>query len=449
MKIDALVAEIGSTTTVLNAFCGLGTNSPRFLGQGQAPTTVLDGDVRIGLNNALDNLKLKLNAPALEYSTMLATGSAAGGLRMSVHGLVNDMTVRAAKTAALGAGAIVVNSTSGKLTEFDLADLTALHPNLLLIAGGTDYGERETALFNVRAIADAGVKIPIIYCGNIQNHSAVKEICEKSSIPLSITDNVYPKLDVLNIEPVRKRIHEMFEQHIVKAPGMEQIRELVDGRILPTPGSVMMAAELLYSLLGDLLVLDIGGATTDAHSVSEGSPEIAQMQTSPEPVAKRTVEGDLGLFVNADNLAELIGRDKLSREIGFEYKTPPAIPLLPDEIKTAERLCLEAGITAVRRHAGQLRHLYTPQGRRTIAEGKDLTMIKHLVGTGGALTRLPNRAEILRKIADCNENRMMLFPKKGELNLLFDNDYIMASLGVLSLSFKKDAEKLLLGSLGL
>jgi len=47
--IDVLVAEIGSTTTVVNAFNGIGTSSPSFVGQGQAPTSVLEGDVNIGL----------------------------------------------------------------------------------------------------------------------------------------------------------------------------------------------------------------------------------------------------------------------------------------------------------------------------------------------------------------------------------------------------------------
>lgn len=453
MHINVLVAEIGSTTTIVNAFDGIGTASPLFLGQGQAGTTVLKGDVRLGLSAALEQLKSNLGVEALTYDTVLATGSAAGGLRMSVHGLVNDMTVRAAKAAALGAGAIVVNSTSGEMSEYDLLDIKRLKPNLLLLSGGTDYGERKTSLFNLDLIVKSGLKIPIVYCGNIQNQSAVRDMCLQNNIPISITENVYPKLDMLNIEPVRKCIHAAFEQHIVNAPGMEHVKDIVDGRIMPTPGSVMVAAELLYSAIGDLCVLDIGGATTDVHSVSEGSAEIAQMMTSPEPFSKRTVEGDLGLFVNAHNLVELIGKEKLERELSINVSEVMAnytpIPNSDKQLLLTQRLCLEAGIVAVRRHAGQLRHLYTPQGRQTIAEGKDLTMVQYLMGTGGALTRLNRHEQILRKIADCNENRMMLFPKPGSLKLLFDNDYIMASLGILSTIDKDSALKLLLRSMRL
>ncbi|MBQ1565645.1 MAG: glutamate mutase L [Clostridia bacterium] len=444
MHVNVLVAEIGSTTTIVNAFDGLGSTSPRFVAQGKAPTTVLDGDVRIGLKNAVDDLLSHTGEHTLTYDRMLASGSAAGGLRMTVHGLVRDMTVRAAEAAALGAGAIIVQTTAGKMNEFDLDDLDAARPNLILLAGGTDYGERETAVYNMRAIAGSGRKTPVIYCGNVQNRTIVSRIAEENGIPLSIADNVYPRLDELNVESVRKVIHAMFEKHIVNAPGMEHIRDMVNGSILPTPGSVMLASQLLYDEIGDLAVIDIGGATTDVHSVTDGSPDIVSMMTSPEPKAKRTVEGDLGLYINAHNLVDRLGTDALNKELGIDMdavmKAYKPIPETETQFRLTERLCLEAGLVALDRHAGKLRHLYTPQGRRTIAEGKDLTAIRWIVGTGGALTRLPHHESILRTIADCNKNRMQLLPTPGTAKVLFDNDYIMASVGVLS---KEDPESAL------
>ena len=441
MHVNILVAEIGSTTTVVNAFDGLGSVSPRFTAQGKAPTTVLDGDVRIGLKNAIDDLLLNVGEKTLTYDRMLASGSAAGGLRMTVHGLVRDMTVKAAEAAALGAGAIIVQTTAGKLNSFDIDDLENSRPNLILLAGGTDYGERETAVFNMKMIAESRLQVPVIYCGNVQNRSIISRIADEYGIPLSIADNVYPRLDELNVESVRKVIHAMFEKHIVNAPGMEHIRDMVNGSILPTPGSVMLAAKMLYDEIGDLVVIDIGGATTDVHSVTEGSPEIMSMMTSPEPAAKRTVEGDLGLYINAHNLVDRLGVETLEKELGIDVdrvmQTYLPIPETPEQFRLTERLCLEAGLVALDRHAGKMRHLYTPQGRRTIAEGKDLTAVKWLVGTGGALTRLPHHEQILRAIADCNRNKMQLFPSPGTVRTLVDHDYIMASLGVLS---KEDPE---------
>ena len=453
MNIDVLVAEIGSTTTLVNAFAGINTDEPRFIGQGQAPTSVLEGDVRIGLEGAVEDLKNRLGLDKIEYGEMLATSSAAGGLRMCVHGLVYDMTVKAAQAAALGAGAIVTMATAGKMSEYDIEDLVASRPNLILLAGGTDYGERETALYNAARIAEMRLKAPVIYAGNVQNQRAVMDIFKKAGVSCTVTENVYPKLDKLNIEPARKIIHKVFEEHIIKAPGMEHIRDMVTGSIMPTPGAVMEAVQLIYNEIGAVVAVDIGGATTDVHSVTGGSEEIGILMTSPEPFAKRTVEGDLGLYVNAKNLIERIGESALQNELGIDMEAVMAnylpIPKTEGQFKLTERLCREAGLVALERHAGALRYIYTPSGRKTVAEGKDLTAVKTIIGTGGALTRLPHREQLLRALADCNATGMMLYPKPSKIRLLFDDDYIMASLGVMSKHYPEAALKLMKRSLNI
>lgn len=452
MKVDVLVAEIGSTTTVVNAFQGINTNEPVFIGQGQAPTSVLDGDVRIGLQGAVDNLRNKLGTETLDYEEMLATSSAAGGLKMTVHGLVYDMTARAAKEAALGAGAIIHNVTAGKLRRTDLAKIKEIKPNLILIAGGVDYGERETSIYNAEMIRSLGLKTPVIYGGNVENQEEMKLIFdEESGMKLYIVDNVYPKIDDLNVEPARRVIQDAFEEHIIHAPGMEHVRDMVGGPIIPTPGAVMEATKVLYECLGDLIVLDVGGATTDLHSVTDASDEIARILVSPEPKAKRTVEGDLGVYVNMNNIIEVIGENKLAEELADLdlakiKESYHAIPKTPDEIRFVERLTKEAVLRAVERHAGKLRYVYGPSGRTTLAEGKDLTQVKYIIGTGGALTRLPHRIEIMQSIAESNHTGLNLYPGQ-HARILVDNDYIMASLGVLSRRYKESAIKLMEKSL--
>ncbi len=454
MKVDVLVAEIGSTTTVVNAFKDLETDNPVFWAQGQAPTSVLDGDVRIGLQGAIDDLCKKMGINSLEYDEMLATSSAAGGLKMTVHGLVYDMTAKAAKEAALGAGGIIHYITAGKLRRTDLAKIKEINPNLILIAGGVDYGERDTAIENAEKIRSLGLKTPIIYAGNIENQEEMKLIFdEESGQQLYNVENVYPKIDDLNVEPCRKVIQDAFEQHITHAPGMEHVRDMVNGPIIPTPGAVMECTKLLYDCLGDLMVLDVGGATTDLHSVATESDKIARIMISPEPKAKRTVEGDLGVYVNRMKVIESIGEEQMRKDcekMGIDLdktlESYVAIPKNEAEFKLVERLTKEAVLKATERHAGIIRYIYGPSGRSTVAEGKDLTQVKYIVGTGGALTRLPHRVEIMQEIAKHNETGMMLFPTE-HAKILVDNDYIMASLGVLSKRYREAAIKLLEKSL--
>ena len=447
MKVDVLVAEIGSTTTVVNAFHRLGEAQPVFLGQGQAPTSVLQGDVCVGLQGAMDDLCRRQGWPDLQYDAMLATSSAAGGLRMTVHGLVYDMTVRAAREAALGAGANLHLVTAGIMQEEDLEDLRDINPNLILIAGGTDYGERKTALENARLIRELGLNVPVIYAGNVQNQARVQRIFADAPAECYVVENVYPRLDELNIEPARKVIHQVFEKHIIHAPGMERVRTMVTGSIIPTPGAVMECAKLLYELVGDLVVLAVGGATADVHSVTEGSEEIASIQLSPEPMAKRTVEGDLGVFVNARSMAKQIGMHNLEKEIGRDpapiFAHYKAIPDTPEQFLLTETLAWHAASDALERHCGRFRYTYGSNGRQTFAEGKDLTNVKYLVATGGALTRLPGRKAIMERLCHLNDGGKLLFPKAQNLRLLEDRQYYMASLGVLSRYHREAAVALL------
>lgn len=452
MKVDLLVAEIGSTTTVVNAFNHIGI-TPQFIGQGQSPTTVMNGDVNIGLRDAIKDLALLLDEDSITYNELIATSSAAGGLRVTVHGLVYDMTVKAAKEAALGAGANIKLVTAGKLRKSDLKKIVEINPNIIILAGGVDYGERDTAIYNSELIKSLNLNIPVIYAGNIENQVDIREIFKESNMELYIADNVYPRIDQLNIEPTRAIIQDVFETHIIHAPGMEEIRDMVTGSIMPTPGAVMNASQLLYENLGDLVTIDVGGATTDIHSVCEESDEIKRIIANPEPLAKRTVEGDLGVFININNLVELLGVEyilsKLSiteEQLEHLIKNKIAIPKTDLEIEFIELLTLTAVEIGIKRHVGKISELYGPSGKFTIAEGKDLTSVKYIIGTGGALTRLPNKLDILNQIKMIR-GKNLLIPNKDSI-VLIDRNYIMASLGVMSKKYPGVALSLLNQSLG-
>ncbi len=438
-KIDILAAEIGSTTTMVNAFDSPGDN-PDFLGQGLARTTVEDGDVTIGLRRAVDNLREELDYQDLTWNEFVATSSAAGGLKMTVHGLVKDMTVRAAQEAALGAGAVIEQVTAGKLKDRNLEKVREISPNIILLAGGVDYGEEETVIHNARALAELDKEIPLIYAGNQAVREEVEEIFAPTNFEVLAAENVYPDIDNLNIEPTRKLIHDVFASHIVKAPGMEKIEEWLDLEMMPTPGAVMEAARLLKKEIGNLVVFDVGGATTDIHSVCQESGKVAEMLVSPEPEAKRTVEGDLGVYRNAPYVAELMGD-----ELDSDRDLSP-LPRDEEEEELVNRLAREAAERALKRHAGQFRDYYTSGGRQTVAEGKDLTAANWLIGTGGALTRLSRGREILSSLRTKHSRRLLPLP---EAKVLLDEDYIMASVGVISQRYPAAALKLLLKSLRL
>ena len=436
---EVIAADIGSTVTKVSAFSGMSDgDTPRFLGQGLGLTTVAEGDVTLGLESARRDLESRLGVNTRDASLMAAS-SAAGGLRMTVHGLTRNMTLRAAQEASLGAGAIVTFTTAGKIHPDDLEEIRRIKPNIILLAGGVDYGDREIVLVNARSLASLQLKPPLIYAGNKAVKGEIGRLFEAVGTPVFIVDNVYPRIDELNIDPVRKVIQEVFARHIVTAPGMAKVREIVCGDIVPTPGAVMRSTEILAETLGDVMVVDVGGATTDVHSVTDGSPEFSKMAVAPEPRSKRTVEGDLGVYVNAPRIVETVENETLQAD------NIRPIPETETERETSALLTRLAVDIAVWRHAGQVRAAYGAYGRNEIVEGRDLSAIKHIIGTGGALTRLGTGREILRNIKPDPRKSKLLPPPDAAVHL--DGNNIMAAAGVLSLRYPQQALALLLESI--
>jgi len=443
MKIDLLVAEIGSTTTVITAY-QLMEKSVKLIAQTESYTTIDKGDVTIGIEKALKNMEEKVK-DKISWEKFLATSSAAGGLSMTVHGLVYDMTVRAAKEAALGAGAILKYITSGKLRETHLKHILKIKPKLILLSGGVDYGEEETVLYNAELLSNLPLDIPIIYAGNTAVKEEIEEIFKEKNKNIIITENVYPKIDHLNVEPARKIIQEVFSKHIIHAPGMEKIYDVVDEEVIPTPAAVMNTTELLNELYGDVLTVDIGGATTDIDSVTDGSPEIQKILISPQPRSKRTVDGDMGIYVNAHNVVEMIGKEQIKKDFeNYEeiLKNLFPYPQNDEQEKFATYLAKFCFVTSLKRHAGRIDYIFTPTGRKKVAQGKDLTAVKIIFGTGGILSRSKYKKEIFESLKQLKNSDDLLLPSK-EVTFAYDKNYIFANIGVIANLDKEIAKKIL------
>ncbi|MDX9692467.1 MAG: glutamate mutase L, partial [Acholeplasmataceae bacterium] len=361
MKIDCLVAEIGSTTTVVNAFQIHGDNI-MFLGRGMHQTTV-DDDVNIGLNNAIGDLKKNLHVDELTYDELLASSSAAGGLKITVHGLVYEMTAKAAKEAALNAGANIHLITANRIERDHIEQIKTIKPNIIIIAGGTDYGEKEVAYQNLLDVV--GLGIPIIYTGNIANHHRIKEL-EVGHV--RIVENVYPRVDDYNILPLRQAIYETFEKNIIHAKGMKKIFEMVNDTIIPTPGAVMDATLMLDEMFHGVMTIDVGGATTDIHSVCDPKGEFLKYHDG-EPRFKRTVEGDLGVYINRLHVINTFKTGELERlmnlskdEIIKLATSEPFIPISSQGVKLFECLTRQCVHQALDRHIGDLKRVFTTNG---------------------------------------------------------------------------------------
>lgn len=431
-EIEILTIEVGSTITKVNGFNLADGGGFDHVAQGFAPTSVAQGDVGVGVQQAINDLESRFGASIGQPETFV-NSSAAGGLRMTVHGLTYSMTARAAREASLGAGAIVKMVTAGALGDSELEEIVEIHPNIILLAGGVDYGEKTVVLQNAEKIASLKLPVPVVYAGNVALRKQIHRLFHAAGIELLLADNVFPDVDVLNIEPLRHLIHEVFSRHIIHAPGMARFAEMTRWGILPTPGAVLRGAELFAEVMGDCLIFDVGGATTDVHSVTDGSAEFVSKLVEPEPHAKRTVEGDLGVFVNARNIMDMSGDDAWEARMSDLQ----AMPHTEREKELTRWLCSRAVDVGVKRHAGMISDLFTPTGKKQIVKGKDLSGVRWVVATGGALTRIEGGADCLRAI--CTGVGKYLLPSK-DARILIDRNYLFSALGTLAQAYPDEVK---------
>lgn len=452
-----LLVDFGSTFTKMTA---VDLEKPQVLATALAPTTVDDGLME-GYFNALQKITAKTGP--LTFQKKLACSSAAGGLRMVAIGLVPELTVEAARRAALGAGARVVGTYSYELSPEEITEIVNLNPDLVLLAGGTDGGNRETLLHNARELAKSRLTAPVIIAGNKTAAPEAESFLRAGGKICYRTANVLPELGKLNIEPVQKTIREIFLNRLVQAKGLDRVEKEIDGITMPTPASVLAAAVRLAEGGGDngwgeLVVVDVGGATTDVHSVAEGKPSRPEvfLRGLPEPLVKRTVEGDLGIRSSAQALLELyppavvarlagIGEEELQAGVQKRLQEQDYLPGTERDRQLDETLAHLAVKGAVERHAGWLEKVPTPYGISYLQTGKDLTGVKTMIGTGGIFAHSLRADKILSGALFDPAKPESLKPVSPQF--FVDRGYLFSTLGLLAEEYPKETYLLLQATL--
>ena len=313
-----LLIDFGSTMTKVTA---VDVETEEILGTSQSYTTI-ETDIINGLNNAVALLKEKIGD--VTFVEQYACSSAAGGLRMVAIGLVPELTAKAARQASLGAGAKVIKTYSYELTESDLAEIDEINPDICLLTGGTDGGNKENIVFNANMLARSTRNFPIIIAGNRNCADTCKEILKDKQT--HVCENVMPRLDIPNVGPVQAKIREIFLEQIVKAKGLSNAEALVGDILMPTPSAMLTAMKLLAKGtkteegIGDLVGVDLGGATTDIYSMSFGLPTtgMCSLKGLREEYAKRTVEGDIGMRYSIHGIVDAAGIDRVSELSGLD-----------------------------------------------------------------------------------------------------------------------------------
>ncbi len=441
--MNYLTADFGSTYTKLTA---IDASKSCIIGSSTAFTTI-ETNVMNGFNAAFASLEHQIGK--FEYDEALFCSSAAGGLKMVALGLVPELTAKAAKTAANSAGAKVVKTYSFEISKTEEEEIYQINPDLVLLCGGTDGGNKEVITANARRLCGIRRNFSIISAGNKSASHELEDIFSASDKDWVITENVMPEFNKLNIGPAKEKIKELFISKIIDAKGLSNAQKISRFRIIPTPLAVLNGCELLSkgtkteAGIGDLLAIDIGGATTDVYSMSSGAPTIdnAMVKGLPEPYSKRTVEGDLGMRYSLTSLTEELDLENLSLELNIEKEQLTewinTCVLNPDTLakknsqqqRIEEILARNAIKIAVERHCGIYQTAFTPFGEVYTLTGKDLTAAPYVIGIGGVIVHSEHPRYMLEG-AKADADYTHAKPKNP--TYLLDKKYIFASMGLLS-----------------
>ncbi len=462
-ELERVVAtDCGSTTTKAILIEKVGEEH-RLVARGEAPTTVEAPfeDVTRGVLNAFRELEELTGRKILDGEKIIkpkksetegvdlyvSTSSAGGGLQMLVAGVVKSMTAESAARAALGAGAIVMEviaSNDGRLPHERVELIRRLRPDMILLAGGVDGGTKKHVIELAELIRAAdpkprfGVtyKLPVIYAGNKDAREDIKKILGDVTA-LYIVDNIRPVLERENLGPARDKIHELFMEHVMQhAPGYAKLMTWTDVEIMPTPGAVGMLVEKVARKENiEVVGVDIGGATTDVFSVFKG-------------VFNRTVSANLGMSYSISNVLVEAGIENILRWVPFHIDPsdlrnrirnkmirPTTIPQTLEELIIEQAIAREALRLAFEHHKAMATSLKGVQKERTISDAFDQTLsgetlvdlmsLNLIIGSGGALSHAPRRAQAALMMLDA-------FQPEGITMLAVDSIFMMPHLGVLS-----------------
>lgn len=445
--------------------------------------TTVDTDVLDGWDACL--AVLVEADPRAASAEVLACSSAGGGLRIAVVGNEELVTAEAGRRVALSSGGRVVYvARGGGLNREGLRELAASGPDVILLVGGTDGGNAEVLVSCAATISKARWRGPVVVAGNVDARAEVSSLLDEGGTPHLLADNVVPQIGVLAPASARAAIREMFLRHVIggkhlseradpslrEAPG-QRFTSMVRGA---TPDVVLTAVELLAHGLdparhpehpgaGDVVVVDVGGATTDVHSAVElpstelGTGDRRDAALSRDVVAtvpvSRTVEGDLGMRWSAVSTVEEglaagllepggdAGRWRDAAEV--RRKDPAFLPRTEDERHDDETIATAAVWVALRRHAGRRQVGFSGGDRVVERSGKDLRAVDVLVGSGGVLRNNPSdvadRVLATARGDDAPGGRQL--PRAPRT--VVDHDYVLAPAGLLAHLHPRAAHALL------
>ncbi len=291
VSTDSLLAvDVGTATTRATLF-DVVEGYYRFVASGRAATTAAAPfkNVGEGVRQAIESLQavtgrtfldadLRLIIPSQDgtgVDTFAATLSAGPAVETVVVGLLADVSFESAQRLARTTYSRVVETigmNDRRKPEEQIDSILRLHPDLILIAGGTDGGATRSVRRILETVGLACYLLPtderpaLLFVGNQTLAPEVEASFQLLTSSLSIGSNLRPTLEIEDLLPAQRSLADLYARiRRNQIGGVEELGAWAGGNLLPTAyaqGRIIRFLSQVYDTRKGILGIDVGASAT-------------------------------------------------------------------------------------------------------------------------------------------------------------------------------------------
>jgi len=447
---SVLVIDVGAVHTRAFLF-DVVDGRYRFLASGVSPSTAGApyNDVGEGMRQAIDQLQAitgrtlvgsdeRLIIPeggdGSGVDSFAATISAGAPLKVLAVGLLDDISVESARRLAMTTYSGQVESVGlndRRRPEARIDSILKLHPDLILVAGGTEDGASQSVLKLLEAVGLACYLLPegqrpeLLFAGNSGLQEEVRATMEKIS-HLHLAPNIRPALDIERLDAAQVSLAEILSAiRSQQIPGVSDLDQLAGGGLLPTAsalGRVIRFLSKAHASKKGVLGVDVGASATTIAAALAGELSLGvywqyglgaglntYLDGSGNPPLSEVMR-----WLTVDASEDLV-REYIANKALF----PASLPVTQEELAIEQALARQSIIQALKRS--------TPgfPSRLSAPKPGALPWFEPIVASGSVLTRAATLAQTMLMLLDSLQ-------PCGATTFVLDQHHVAPALGAVA-----------------
>lgn len=370
--------------------------------------------------------------PSTEFGTGVdtcaATISAGPPLNACIVGLLDDVSLNSARKLASTTFCNVVQTISlndRQRPEAHIDSFLQAHPDLVIVAGGTDGGASQSVMKLLESVGLACYLMPeiqrpvMLFAGNQELKEEV-ETSLSSLLELHFTENIRPLLDFQQNNAAQSKLAQIYTQiRSRQLSGVMELNSWVNGGLIPSPtglGRVVRFLSRANESHKGVLGIDVGSAAVTIASAMEG-------ELSLGVYPQYGMGESTGNILEFGNISELkswllhdFSEDQLREYLYMKSIHPGSLPVTEAEINVEHALAR----FVMRKAVGSLLDIL-PEGVGYQGDAL-LPWMEPLIASGSVLTKAPTLAHCALMLLDGIQ-------PTGVTPLLLDTHHLVPGLG--------------------